>query len=364
MNKKKLKKKHTYRWKGRGAGALLLALGLVVSLSGCSEEKKEAIPQPSDMVTVGFSQIGAESDWRLASTASMQSAFNESTGYKLMMDDGQQKQENQLKALRKFIDSGVDYIVLDPITETGWDATLLEAAEADIPVLIVDRRVSVEDDAIYSAWIGSDFRLEGDRACSWLEEYLKTIEYEGEVNIVHLQGTIGSSAQIGRTEALQDKAEECGWNILASEDAAFVQAKGKEVMEKMLDEFGDSIGVVYCENDSEALGAIEALKEHGMTPGKNIQNGDVLVVSFDATKEGLEKTLTGEIIVDTECNPNYGASVIRLINDLKNGEPVEHDNYMEESQFSTVLAISEVYVNKKPYEVTHLTRSMMESRSY
>ena len=343
---------------------MLLTFSLVVSLCGCREEKKVTSTDSSPNITVGFSQIGAESDWRLASTASMQSAFNESTGYKLMMDDGQQKQENQLKALRKFIDSGVDYIVLDPITETGWDATLQEAAEAGIPVLIVDRRVSVDDEKIYAAWIGSDFRLEGDRACSWLEKYLKTIEYEGEVNIVHLQGTIGSSAQIGRTEALKDKAEECGWNILASEDADFVQAKGKEVMEKMLDTFSDTINVVYCENDSEALGAIEALKEHGMTPGKNIQNGDVLVISFDATKEGLEKTLTGEIIVDTECNPNYGASTIRLINNMQNKEQVEHDNYMEESQFSTVLAISEVEVDGKTYEVTHLTRSMMESRSY
>ena len=341
-----------------------LALTVAFSLTGCGEEKEEIKKETPATVTVGFSQIGAESDWRLASTASMRSAFNESTGYKLMMDDGQQKQENQLKAMRKFVDSGVDYIVLDPITETGWDATLQEASEANIPVIIVDRRVDVENDDVYVAWIGSDFRLEGDRACAWLEAYLASIEYEDEVNIAHIQGTVGSSAQIGRTEALEEKADACGWNIIAQEDADFVQAKGKEVMERMLAEFGDTINVVYCENDSEALGAIEALKERGMRPGKHIQNGEVLVVSFDATREGLLKTLSGEITVDTECNPNYGAPTIRLINSLQNGLPVEHDNYMEESQFSTVLTVTEVKVDGKPYKVTHLNRDMLDNRNY
>lgn len=125
-----------------------------------------------DTITVGFSQIGAESDWRLACTNSVVSAFTAENGYNLIYDDAQQKQENQFKAIREFIDQDVDYIILDPIVETGWEGALLEAKEAGIPVIIVDRRVSVEDDSLYTAWVGADFYLEGARACAWLDAFL------------------------------------------------------------------------------------------------------------------------------------------------------------------------------------------------
>ena len=345
--------------------SLVLALITGLAFCACGDQTVEVEKtETSNLITVGFSQIGAESDWRIASTSSMQSAFSVTMGYRLMYDDGQQKQENQLKAMREFIDSDVDYIVLDPITETGWDATLLEAKEAGIPVILVDRQVSVEDDSVYTAWVGSDFHMEGKRACAWLDSYLKAVGYEGEVNIAHIQGTLESTAQIGRTEALIEAADTNGWNIVAQESADFVQAKGKEVMEAMLLEYGDAINVVYCENDSEALGAIEALKEAGKTPGADILNGEVLVISFDATKDGLEKTLTGEIVMNMECNPNYGVVAEKLISSLKNGNEIEHSYYMEESQFSAVEVISSVTVDDIDYEVTMLTRDLIDSRDY
>ncbi|MCR4674222.1 MAG: ABC transporter substrate-binding protein [Lachnospiraceae bacterium] len=342
----------------------MLALSTGLAFCACGQKEKTVTETETTLITVGFSQIGAESDWRLASTSSMQGAFNATMGYRLVYDDGQQKQENQLKAMREFIDSEVDYIVLDPITETGWDATLQEANEAGIPVILVDRQVSVEDESIYTAWVGSDFLLEGQRACAWISSYLEQSAYEGEVNIAHLQGTYGSSAQIGRSKALEVAASEHGWNIIAEEDADFVQAKGREVMESMLSEYGDQINIVYCENDSEALGAIEALENAGKTLGSNLAAGEVMVISFDATKEGLRQTLAGKIALDTECNPNYGTVAEKLISSLEKGNSIPHEYYMEESQFSGQSGVESVNVEGKEYDVTVVTEEIISQRNY
>ena len=353
-----------YHFKKKKPVALMLALFTGLAFCACGTTVKTEEQSETSLVTVGFSQIGAESDWRLASTSSMQSAFSVTTGYRLVYDDGQQKQENQLKAMREFIDSEVDYIVLDPITETGWDATLSEAKEAGIPVIIVDRQVSVEDDSVYTAWVGSDFSLEGKRACAWLKAYLNSVGYTEAINIAHIQGTAGSSAQIGRSNALMEYAEHEGWNIIAQEDADFVQAKGREVMESMLSEHGDEINVVYCENDSEALGAIEALEASGKTVGSNIAAGEVLVISFDATNEGLKQTLAGKIALDVECNPNYGTVAEQIISDLEKGGSTIHDYYMEESQFSAIKSVSSVSVGANTYNVTVVTDEIIASRNY
>ena len=344
--------------------ALMLALITGLAFCACKTNETSQKETGTSLITVGFSQIGAESDWRLASTSSMQGAFNSSLGYRLVYDDGQQKQENQLKAMREFIDSEVDYIVLDPITETGWDATLSEAKEAGIPVILVDRKVSVEDESVYTAWVGSDFLLEGQRACAWLKSYLNSIGYEDEINIAHLQGTFGSSAQIGRSTALNETAALEGWNIIAEADADFVQAKGREVMESMLEQYGDMINVVYCENDSEALGAIEAIESYGKVAGANISAGEILVISFDATKEGLKKTLEGKIALDVECNPNYGIVAENIISDLEKNRNVVHEYYMEESLFSCIKNIETVNVDNTDYEVTNLTEDIVEGRNY
>ncbi len=315
-------------------------------------------------LTIGFTQIGAESDWRLASSSSMEQTFSIDNGYNLIFDNAQQKQENQIKAIREFIDQGVDYIILDPIVETGWMSSLREAREAGIPVIIVDREVKLEDEDLYTAWIGSDFRLEGDRACAWLKEYLAGQDYQDPVGILHVQGTMGSSAQIGRSRALLDAATENGWDILDSVSGDFVQAKGKEVAEAALKSYGDKINVIYCENDNMAYGVIEALQADGKNPGTDIKNGDILIISFDSARDGLEYTLEGLIAVDTECNPMYGPPLSRLIMDLECGESVEKKNYYAESQFSAYEAISEVTVGDKAYEITMLDQKLIKDRDY
>lgn len=312
-----------------------------------------------DLIVVGYAQVGAESDWRTANTESFKSTFTEENGYKLIFDDAQQKQENQITAIRNFIQQEVDYIVLAPVTETGWDTVLQEAKDADIPVIIVDRMVDVSDDDLFTAWVGSDFELEGKKACAWLNAYAEAKGMK-EVNIVDIQGTIGASAQIGRTKGLEDAAKEYGWNLLASQSGEFTQAKGQEVMESMLKQY-DNINVVYCENDNEAFGAIDAIEAAGKTVGPD---GDILVMSFDSTNAGLTDTLSGKIILDTECNPLHGPRVEEIIKKLEAGETPDKLAYVDEEIFAHGADVASVTVDGKDYAVTEVTEDVISQRAY
>lgn len=299
---------------GKKVLSIVLCMMLsVVTLAGCGGGSKTTSGDAKDkkLITVGFSQVGAESDWRTANSESMKSTFSEANGYELIFDDAQQKQENQITAIRNFIQQEVDYIVLAPVTESGWDAVLQEAKDAKIPVIIVDRMVKVSDDSLYTAWVGSNFELEGQKACAWLKAYQDAKGLK-EINVVDIQGTIGASAQIGRTKGLEDAVKANGWNLLASQTGEFTQAKGQEVMESLLKRY-DNINVVYCENDNEAFGAIDAIEAAGKKVGPD---GDILVMSFDSTKAGLTDTLSGKIICNTECNPLHGPRVEQIIKKL------------------------------------------------
>ena len=313
---------------------IVSALLTATMVCGMSVVPAVGVAAADDTITVGFSQVGAESDWRTANTESMKSTFSEENGYELIFDDAQQKQENQLTAIRNFIQQEVDYILLAPVTETGWDTVLQEAKDADIPVIIVDRMVDVSDDSLYTTWIGTDSLLEGRKAAEWLNAYTtaKGIDAK-DVNIVDIQGTIGSTAQIGRSKGLEEGVDNYGWNLLAQQSGEFTQAKGQEVMESMLKQY-DNINVVYCENDNEAFGAIDAIEAAGKTVGSDIANGEIMVMSFDTTNAGLTDTLAGKIACDVECNPLHGPRAEELIKALEAGEEVEKLNYVDEEIFS------------------------------
>ena len=271
----------------------------------------------NDVITVGFSQVGAESDWRTANTESMKSTFSEENGYELIFDDAQQKQENQLTAIRNFIQQEVDYIVLAPVTETGWDTVLQEA------------------------------KGRGDE----------------EINLVDIQGTIGASAQIGRTEGFDEAvAAHDNWNTIAQQSGEFTQAKGQEVMESILKQNGDDIDVVYCENDNEAFGAIDAIKAAGYEVGG--EEGQILVMSFDTTNAGLTQTLSGEITCDTECNPLHGPRVEEIIKKLEAGEEVEKQAYVDEVAFAADDTVTKVTVDGTDYDITPITQEIIDGRAY
>ena len=331
-------------------------------------EEKEAAAD-GDLITVGYAQVGAESDWRTANTESFKSTFTEENGYKLIFDDAQQKQENQLTAIRNFIQQEVDYILLAPVTETGWDTVLQEAKDADIPVIIVDRMVDVSDDSLYTTWIGTDSLLEGRKAAEWLNAYTtaKGIDAK-DVNIVDIQGTIGSTAQIGRSKGLEEGVDNYGWNLLAQQSGEFTQAKGQEVMESMLKQY-DNINVVYCENDNEAFGAIDAIEAAGKTVGSDIANGEIMVISFDTTNAGLTDTLAGKITCDVECNPLHGPRAEELIKALEAGEEVEKLNYVDEEIFATDDTVDKVKAvnsldEEGEYAVTPITQEIIDGRAY
>ena len=350
--------------KRRLAGVVLLLAAVLSSCGSKKTEEQQPASPKTERITVGFSQVGSESDWRMASTASIQEAFADSP-YTLLFNDGQQKQENQIKAIREFIDQDVDYIILDPCVETGWDSALMEAKEAGIPVIVIDRAVSVEDENLYTAWIGSDFYLEGQRAMKWLETYLEKENYQDPVNLVGIQGTIGATAQIGRTRALEEAvAAHDNWTLLEEQTGDYTEAKGKEVMEEYLRKYKDEIQVVYCENDNEAYGAIEAIREAGRKVGMKIGNGDILVLSFDATHDGLRLVQDGKIAVNTECSPLYGKRLVKMIDEMEQGVLPEHNTYIEEGQFSNYSGVRAIWVVDNSYLVTRVTDEIMEEREY
>lgn len=341
-----MKNKKTFMW---------LLLSLLV-LTGCGSSRpvqtEEIENEDAGKIVVGFSQLGAESDWRSANTASMKEAFGDGTGYSLVFKDGQQKQTNQITAIRTFIQQDVDYIVLAPVMETGWDSVLEEAKEAKIPVILVDRMVDVADRSLYQCWIGSDFELEGKKVCEWLYQYTVANDIASEdLHIVDLQGTLGSTAQLGRSRGLNEAALEHGWDIVALKDADFTQEKGREVMSELLREY-DNINVVYCENDNEAIGAIKAIEAAGLTAGADIKNGEIMVLSFDGiNREALAYAKEGKIACIGECNPLHGPRVAALIQSLERGREPEKFNYVEESIFSTLDDVETIKVDGIEYVV-------------
>ena len=348
---------------------IVSALLTATMVCGMSVVPAVGVAAADDTITVGFSQVGAESDWRTANTESMKSTFSEENGYELIFDDAQQKQENQLTAIRNFIQQEVDYILLAPVTETGWDTVLQEAKDADIPVIIVDRMVDVSDDSLYTTWIGTDSLLEGRKAAEWLNAYTtaKGIDAK-DVNIVDIQGTIGSTAQIGRSKGLEEGVDNYGWNLLAQQSGEFTQAKGQEVMESMLKQY-DNINVVYCENDNEAFGAIDAIEAAGKTVGSDIANGEIMVMSFDTTNAGLTDTLAGKIACDVECNPLHGPRAEELIKALEAGEEVEKLNYVDEEIFATDDTVDKVKAvnsldEEGEYDVTPIAQEIIDGRAY
>jgi ABC-type sugar transport system substrate-binding protein len=273
-------------------------------------------------LVVGFSQIGAESEWRTGNTASIKEAA-ESLGVELLFDDAQQKPENQIKAIRRFIAQQVDVIGVSPLVETGWESVFQEAKDAGIPVILVDRRANVSED-LYTAHLGSDFVEEGRNSARFMAGLLN-----GKGNIVELVGTIGSAPAIDRyagfREVLEDYPE---MKIIASESGDFTRAKGQEVMETFLEQYGSQIDALFAHNDDMAIGAIRAIEAYGLKPGQ-----DIRIVSIDAIRDAFQAMIDGKLNATIECNPLLGPQFFELALKVVNGEQVPKWIPSEESIF-------------------------------
>jgi ABC-type sugar transport system substrate-binding protein len=281
-----------------------------------------------DVITLGFSQVGAESGWRAANTKSIQETLTAENGFELKFSDAQQKQENQIQAIRSYIAQGVDVIAFSPVVETGWDAVLQEAKAANIPVILTDRAVDSEDETLYESFIGSDFVLEGERVGEWVVE-----QYDGEgYKVVELQGTTGSAPAIDRKEGFEAAIEGSDLEIIDSQTGNFTRAEGKTVMEGFLNAH-DDIDLVFAHNDDMGLGAIEAIEAAGMVPGE-----DIKIVTIDAVKDGMQALADGKINYIVECNPLLGPDLAEIAKKVIAGEEVEKRIVVEDQAFDQEAA--------------------------
>ncbi len=290
--------------------ALALALVMILGAASAFADYK-----------VAFSQIGQESDWRTANTDSIKAAIENHEGWELIYDDAQQKQENQIKALRNFITQGVDVILFTGVVSTGWEEVLKEVNDEEIPLLLIDRLPDCIDQIDYVAAFGGDFVEEGRRQVAWAGEYLKSIgRGEEEINVAIMEGTTGASAQVGRTEGnLAALANYPNMKVVAQQSGNFTRAEGQPLMESWLKSI-DKIDVLIAQNDDMALGAVDAIKAAGLVPGK-----DIIIVGCDSVKAAFDAIVAGDMNATIECTPLYGPFVVETIEKLQAGETLSKE---------------------------------------
>jgi simple sugar transport system substrate-binding protein len=307
--------------------ALVLAGLTAMSVAGCGGSSGGSGGSGGgDSITMGFSQVGAESGWRTANTKSVQDSAK-NAGVTLKFSDAQQKQENQIKAIRSYIQQKVDVIAFSPVVESGWDTVLKEAKDAKIPVILTDRAVDSKDTSLYKTFLGSDFIEEGKKAGTWLVNEYK--DKTDPVNIVELQGTTGSAPANDRKAGFaQVIGADPKFKIIASQTGDFTRAKGKEVMEAFLKSNPD-IDVLYAHNDDMGLGAIEAIEGAGKVPGK-----DIKIITVDAVKDGMTALSEGKINYIVECSPLLGPQLMDLAKKVLKGEQVPARVVTEETTFT------------------------------
>jgi ABC-type sugar transport system substrate-binding protein len=303
---------------------LLVVTTLILTACGGGATSEEASCAPNckytDM-TFCYPQLGAESDWRTANTASFKETAGE-LGVRLIFSDAQQKQENQISAMRSCIQQEVDVIGLPPVVEDGWDAVLTEAKNAGIPVIIVDRSVSASTD-LYAAHIGSDMKLEGERAA---EEFNK--QFPNGAKVLELSGTTGSGAAVGRAEGFRAKLNS-NIEIIDSQTGNFTRAEALPVMQAFLQKYkaGTDFQGIFIHNDDMGIGAIEALKAAGINPG------DLFIVSVDGTRGGFQAMVDGWFQADVECNPLLGPQVYDMALKLMNGQAIDREVLTNETVY-------------------------------
>ncbi|MGA5205182.1 ABC transporter substrate-binding protein [Streptomyces variegatus] len=312
---------------------LTAAVGVAAAtgLAACAKEdgNTAAAGSGSKAITLGFSQVGSESGWRTANSDSVKSAAKDA-GYTLKFSDAQQKQENQISAIRNYIAQKVDVIAFSPVVVTGWDAVLKEAKAAKIPVVLTDRSVETSDDSLYVTLVGSDFTDEGRRAAKILEKVLEKAGHKGAVKIAQLEGTTGAAPAIERAKGFKevmdaDHADD--WKVVVSQTGDFTRAGGKQVMAAFLQSNPD-INVLFAHNDDMAIGAIQSIEAAGKKPGK-----DILIVSIDGVKDGFVAMSEGKINAIVECNPLLGPQLMEVVKKVKDGETVERWIKTKESDF-------------------------------
>lgn len=324
---------------------ILIIIMSLFLVAGCTKPAPQEHIEPDsahDKIIVGFSQIGAESAWRIFNSKSMQAAADKE-GIQLLFSNAEQKQENQIKAIRSFIMYQVDVIVFVPIVQDGWDLVLKDAKDAGIPVIICDRKIVTEDESLYAGYIGTDSAEEGRNAAKFLQK--KYAGVERLVQILEIRGTDGSSASDDRMKGFHEIIDlDKKFSIIYSESGDFMRSRGKEIARTILEENNkrlvinnEKVDVILSANDGMTLGFLDVLTEYGIKTG-----GDITVVTFDAQQEAIDKLIAGEINCVVECNPDIGMQVMALVKKVAAGEKIPRCTHVAERVFSEFENLSDI----------------------
>ncbi len=303
----------------------LAVLCVFCNVSCFNQSKKKTIQSEPQSIILGFSQIGAESAWRNCNTRSVQDAASVS-GVQLVFSNAEQKQENQIKAIRSFIAYQVDVIAFVPIVADGWDNVLHEAKVAGIPVLVTDRKINTTDESLYAGFIGTDSEQEGREAANFL---LKKFKNSSQVRIVELSGTEGSSVAIGRAKGFREILDKHpSFKIVHSVSGDFLRSKGYEIMVSVLQNLS-GIDAIFSHNDGMTLGILDAMREKGLKPGK-----DIVIVTVDAEQAAIDALRAGEVNCVIECNPKTGPEIMALAKKLASGGKIPRLLHVKEKVFT------------------------------
>ena len=309
---------------------MVLALLLIAGCARSSEQTEEP------KLLLGFSQLGSESAWRIGNTRDIEQKAGE-YGVSLMLENANQKQENQIAAIRRFIAYKVDVIAFSPIVEEGWDNVLMEAKNAGIPVILVDRDISTQNEELTACLIGADFYSEGVEAAKYLIRKADSMNMD-QVNIVEITGTEDSTPMRQRQAGFMDTIKQDDrMKVMESVNGDFLKSRGAECMRSLLEKYGDKIDVVYSHNDEMTLGAIPEIEEAGYTPGK-----DMIIISIDGGQEAIDVLKEGRINCVVECTPMLGSKLMETALKLKEGQEVERLIHPEEMVFSDEDDLSKI----------------------
>ncbi len=311
---------------------LILCIVLAAIAAGCGKREDGS----DSRLVLGFSQIGSESAWRIGNTKDIEEQAAE-YGIGLMLENANQKQENQIAAIRRFIAYQVDVIAFSPVVEEGWDNVLKEAKDAGIPVILVDRTINTKEEGLATCLIGADFYREGVMAAEYLIRKADKLGLT-QVNIVEIAGTENSTPMRKRQEGFMDTiANDPRMNVLESVDGDFLKSRGAECMKYFLEKYGDTIDVVYSHNDEMTIGAIPEIEKAGLKPGS-----DMIIISIDGGQEAIDVLKEGKINCIVECTPKLGKELMETALKLKNGESVEAEIHPVEQVFSDESDVSQI----------------------
>ncbi|HJB00937.1 MAG TPA: ABC transporter substrate-binding protein [Candidatus Mediterraneibacter merdavium] len=320
--------------------ALLLSAVMVAGLAACGSSNSGGTDTGAaddgatdgGMIKVGIiNNDPNESGYRTANDADLKAMFTEENGYDASFAYSL-KNDEQITAAQKFIQDGVDYLLLSAADTSGWDSVLKDAQDAGTQVILFDRTIDA-DESLYVASIVSDMNAEGETAVNWLKD-----QGLDEYNIIHIQGVMGSAAQVGRSGAMDEMAEAEGWNIVTQQTAEWNAEKAQQIVQSVIDA-GTPFNVIYAENDDMAKGAVAALDKANISHGVD---GDVVIMGFDTNTWALEELLAGRWNYDGQCNPYQASYIDEIIQKLENGEEItEKTIIMEEKGFDATTITQE-----------------------